>query len=170
MEPFELRRADLKDIPVIHGMAQVVFRRTYESILSPGQLDYMLEWMYSPRSLEDQIARQGHSYFIAWQGETPAGYVSFNEDSPAPDGGRVFHLQKIYVMPQFQGKGLGSLLFDHAVACIREIGGSRIELNVNRGNPALQFYLHKGMKKARQGDFPIGQGYYMNDYIMSLDL
>lgn len=25
-----------------------------------------------------------------------------------------------------------------------------------------------GMKKVRQGDFPIGNGYYMNDYIMAL--
>lgn len=167
---FEIKRADTADIPTIHAMAQVVFRDTYRTILSPQQLDYMLDWMYSPRNLEDQIICQGHNYFIAWQGETPAGYVSFNEDKSAQDGRRVFHLQKIYVMPAYQGQGLGSALFDHALACIRGIGGQRVELNVNRENPALQFYLHKGMKKARQGDFPIGQGYYMNDYIMSLDL
>jgi len=26
------------------------------------------------------------------------------------------------------------------------------------------------MKKVAQGDFPIGNGYYMNDYIMGLDI
>ena len=26
------------------------------------------------------------------------------------------------------------------------------------------------MKKLREGDFPIGNGYYMNDYIMGLEL
>lgn len=43
-------------------------------------------------------------------------------------------------------------------------------LNVNRNNKALHFYEHKGMKKLREGDFPIGNGYYMNDYIMGLEL
>ncbi len=45
-----------------------------------------------------------------------------------------------------------------------------MELNVNRNNPALGFYEHMGMKKVREGDFPIGNGYYMNDYIMGLDI
>jgi len=49
------------------------------------------------------------------------------------------------------------------------VGGTRIELNVNRNNKAVSFYEHLGMKIARQGDFPIGKGFYMNDYIMSID-
>lgn len=45
-----------------------------------------------------------------------------------------------------------------------------MELNVNRNNKALQFYEYMGMRKLRKGDFPIGNGYYMNDYIMGLDI
>ena len=29
---------------------------------------------------------------------------------------------------------------------------------------------HMGMRKRREGDFPIGNGYYMNDYIMGLEI
>ena len=32
------------------------------------------------------------------------------------------------------------------------------------------FYRHLGMTVLRQGDFHIGNGFYMNDYIMGLDL
>ena len=42
--------------------------------------------------------------------------------------------------------------------------------NVNRNNKAVGFYEHMGMKKSREGDFPIGNGYYMNDYIMQLKI
>jgi hypothetical protein len=45
-----------------------------------------------------------------------------------------------------------------------------IDKNVNRNNKALQFYEHMGMRKLREGDFPIGNGYYMNDYIMGLEI
>ena len=84
----------------------------------------------------------------------------------------LFHLQKIYVLPQFQGIGLGRKLFrtatnhitqHHPTACT-------MELNVNRKNPAVGFYEQMGMHKDRQGDFPIGHGYYMNDYIMAMQL
>ena len=30
--------------------------------------------------------------------------------------------------------------------------------------------FHLGMRKLREGDFPIGNGYYMNDYIMGLEI
>ena len=45
-----------------------------------------------------------------------------------------------------------------------------MDLNVNRNNKALHFYEHLGINKLREGDFHIGNGYYMNDYIMGLEL
>ena len=46
----------------------------------------------------------------------------------------------------------------------------RMLLNVNRHNRALGFYKHMGMFEVSRGDFPIGNGYFMNDCIMGLDL
>ena len=47
----------------------------------------------------------------------------------------------------------------------------KLFINVNRYNTrAVNYYRAKGMTVARQGDFPIGNGYYMNDYIMQLDI
>jgi hypothetical protein len=43
-----------------------------------------------------------------------------------------------------------------------------MELNVNRENRAVGFYLRMGMHHARTVDVAIGDGYYMNDYIMAL--
>ena len=91
--------------------------------------------------------------------------------SPRPTA-NLFHLQKIYVLPRFQGIGAGEFLFRHAVEYIRSVHPApcRMELNVNRNNRALHFYERMGMRKLREGDFPIGDGYYMNDYIMGLDI
>ena len=82
------------------------------------------------------------------------------------------HLQKIYVLPYYQGAHCGSFLFREAVKYIKEIHPEpcMLELNVNRNNKALHFYEHMGMKKLREGDFPIGNGYYMNDYIMGKEI
>ena len=91
-------------------MAQVVFRHTYRDILSPEQMEYMMDMMYSMPNLCLQL-EEGHHYYIAYEGETPRGYVSVQYEGPDPDGVQVFHLHKIYVMPDAQGKGVGLKLF-----------------------------------------------------------
>ena len=143
---FTIRKATVADCELIHKMAKEVFPATYKEILSPEQLDYMMDWMYAPSNVRKQMEEEGHK--------------------------DVFHLQKIYVLPRFQGTHCGSFLFKEAIKCIKEIHPEPclMELNVNRNNKALQFYEHMGMRKLREGDFPIGNGYYMNDYIMGLDI
>lgn len=164
---FTIQKATTEDIPLINKMAQEVFPATYKEILSPEQLDYMMNWMYSVESLRKQMEEEGHIYYIAYKECEPAGYVSIQ-----PEGEHLFHLQKIYVLPHFQGCQLGKLLFKQAIEAIKEIhpGPCEMHLNVNRNNKALLFYERMGMKKVDEGDFHIGNGYYMNDYIMGMNL
>ncbi len=161
-----IRKASVADIPMIREMAEVVFRHTYASILSPAQMEYMMDWMYSEDSLRKQMAEQ--TFFV----EDGRGYASLRPDGRTDDGRVRFHLEKLYVLPQFQKTGLGRRLFESAAAEARTVAGGPcvLELNVNRNNPSLSFYEHLGMRRACQGDFPIGGGFYMNDYIMCIDL
>ncbi|NDV82919.1 GNAT family N-acetyltransferase [Bacteroides sp. 51] len=163
----DLRRATTEDCGLIHDMAMIVFPATYSELLSKEQLDYMLEWMYAPQSIRKQMEVDHHVYFVAYKDEEPCGYVSVEQQDTD-----LFHLQKIYVLPEFQGHGIGIFLFQAAIRYIKEIHPSPclMELNVNRQNKALQFYERMGMRKLREGDFHIGNGYYMNDYIMGLDI
>ena len=45
-----------------------------------------------------------------------------------------------------------------------------LELNVNRNNPAIRFYVKLGFHIIDEVDIAIGSGFYMNDYIMLKDL
>ncbi len=167
-----IRPATYDDIPAINAMAQVVFRQTYRSILSPQQMEFMMDWMYSPGNLAGQMDG-GHRFFVAEDDTGQQGYVSVRPDGSDADGTAVFHLEKIYVMPDSQGHGLGKALFETAVTAARDaVNGApaRMELNVNRNNPAVGFYKKLGMTILRQGDFPIGHGFYMNDYIMGIKI
>ena len=161
-----IRKATIEDIATIRAMATIVFPHTYREILSSEQIDYMMEWMYSAESLYRQMTEEEHVYYLAYWDDMPAGYLSIQ-----PEGEHTFHLQKLYVMPDFQGKQLGKLLFNQAIDAIKQLHPAPCQmlLNVNRNNKALTFYQKMGMTKVNEGDFPIGNGYYMNDYIMGLD-
>ena len=45
---FTIRKATVAHCELIHMMAKEVFPATYKDILSPEQLDYMMDWMYAP--------------------------------------------------------------------------------------------------------------------------
>lgn len=164
----EIRKASAGDIPAIQSVAQVAFPATYAGIISPAQTDYMMEWMYSTASLLRQMTDEGHVYYVAREEDgTPVGYVSVQRE-----GEDRFHLQKIYVLPDRQGRQIGRMLFGEALRAVKEShpGPCTLDLNVNRSNRARGFYEKMGIRVVREGDFPIGEGYYMNDYIMGMEL
>lgn len=164
---FTIKRATTADCALIRELAEQIFPVTYRDILTPEQNDYMMEWMYSPDNIRKQMEEEGHVYQLAYDGEKAVGYVSVQQQEED-----VFHLQKIYVLPRYQGAHCGSFLFRQAIKYIKEVHPAPclMELNVNRNNPALHFYERMGMRKLREGDFPIGNGYYMNDFIMGMEI
>ena len=168
-----IRRATLEDIPLIREMANVAFRDTYRTILSPEQMDYMMDWMYSEESLLRQMQRDRHVYFLAEEAGTPCGYFSVQPLGLQEDGAYHFEFQKMYLLPAFKGQGIGRQMVDHVFNFVRDAAQGwpcHVELHVNRYNPVVSFHKHMGFSILREGDFPIGHGYFMNDYIMGIDL
>lgn len=165
-------QATLKDIPIIQEIARVTFPVTYRDIITPEQNDFMMEMMYSTDSLTRQMEVEHHTYLIACLDGKPAGYVSVQPLTEKEEGMDVVELQKIYVLPEFQGKHIGKFLFNEAEKFIKRLHPTpcMMELHVNRHNRALGFYEHQGMRKLRQGDYPIGNNFFMNDYIMGKEL
>ncbi|MDO5570750.1 MAG: GNAT family N-acetyltransferase [Bacteroidales bacterium] len=163
---FHFKCAQISDIPVIISIADVSFRNTYKDILSPQQLEWMMEWMYSEQSLKNQL-NEGQKFFILYSDNIACGYISIEEQEKT-----LFHFQKIYLLPSFQGLGLGRMLIEKGVEYIRSLNNlpARVELNVNRNNKAQEFYKKMGFEIVSQGDFSIGNGYFMNDYIMGMNI
>ena len=149
-----IRKAVLADASLIEQLAWEIFPDTYKDILSPEQTEYMME-------------EEGHIYHLVYFSGEAVGDFSVQRQ-----GERVWHLQKIYLKRQMQGKSVGKQMFMAAVEYIRANSPlpCTMELNVNRNNPAVAFYEKMGMHKASQGDFPIGNGYFMNDYIMAMEI
>ena len=113
---FTYRRATTDDIELIRSIAKVAFPTTYSTIISAEQIDYMMEWMYSAEKLQQEISGN-ITYLLAEVDGRTVGYLSFGPDegaadcaaaalcAAAPGQGRLFHLHKIYLLPEAQGGG-----------------------------------------------------------------
>src|SRR5688500_5963652 len=98
----QIRKAEKADVPVIIALAKATWEPTYRDILSKAQLEFMFNEMYSPVSLESQMNSLGHTFLILYIQGKPSGYASYSEK---PDTDGVFKLQKLYLLPELQGKG-----------------------------------------------------------------
>ena len=68
-----IQKVTVADCELINKMAGEVFPATYKEILSPEQLDYMMDWMYAPENIRKQMEEEGHVYFIAYKEGKPCG-------------------------------------------------------------------------------------------------
>jgi len=161
-----IRFADLDDINTIGFLAQQTWPKTYQEILSPEQLRYMLQLFYSPGSLRHQMLEEKHSFLIVEEDEDPIGFASW---SPSAEEG-VYKLHKLYVLPGRQGKGLGKAILDFIYEDLRAGEAKSLRLNVNRHNKARQFYERMGFTVIGEEDLDIGNQYFMNDYVMEKPL
>ena len=160
-----LKSATENNLPVIADIARKTWPSAYSEILSPGQLEYMLELMYSLTSLTHQLVDLRHTFIIALEGNIPIGFASFSQKELNSDS---YRLHKIYLLPGQQGAGRGKLLLDFVINLIKSAGGNSLELNVNRHNKARHFYEKSGFKIIGHEDIAIGKGYFMNDFVMRL--
>ena len=162
--PYSVREAGLHDIELIRTLCAEIWPATYGHLLDKGQLDYMMEWMYSPASLQKQI-EEGCRFLLLHHKDKPVGYASYQQVRE-----HHYKLHKLYLLPAIQGKGAGRFFLSHIHAQIKEEKGQSIELQVNRQNKARYFYESMGYEIKEEADIAVGNGYYMNDYIMAIEL
>jgi ribosomal protein S18 acetylase RimI-like enzyme len=164
---FYFKSVGVSDAPLIRALASQIWGNTYGNILSKEQLEYMFEMMYSEESICKQMEEAGHHYFIVEVDGVPSGYISIEKKNE-----KLFNFQKIYTLPHMQGKGLGRYLVEQGIHYLKANYDPpfTIELFVNRENKAVDFYKHIGFREVGTRDHAIGNGYYMNDYIMNLDV
>jgi len=160
-----IREAGLADLPAIQALACRIWPEAYGEILSAAQIAYMLEQAYAVPALEKQL-HSGNIFLIALLGEAPVGFASYaSTQDPA-----VYKTHKLYVLPSIQNKGIGRSLLEIIFKNARLAGATAVQLNVNRNNKARFFYERLGFRPIKEEDIPIGQGFFMNDYVMEKNI
>jgi ribosomal protein S18 acetylase RimI-like enzyme len=155
------------ELKLVRQVADIVWPVTFKEILSPEQIAYMMEMMYA-QSVMDKEFDEGIHFYGVFDGTDAVGYLIWGHYDGAPQTAK---LHKCYLLTDYQGKGIGSMMLQTAKAFAREAGYKHLRLNVNRQNAkAIKAYVRNDFKTIETVDNPIGNGFYMNDYVMETDL
>jgi ribosomal protein S18 acetylase RimI-like enzyme len=159
----DIRLATALELPILESLAREIWPHTYADIITKEQMEFMLNWMYSTETLVAQ-QQSGHEFYILQKDSTDIGFLAIEQ------AGDELKVNKVYVLPEVQGCGAGKQLMDKAIERAKAKNCTRLFLQVNRANKAKFFYDKLGFTIRKEEKFDIGQGFFMDDYVMELEI
>lgn len=163
MEFEALLPGDEKGISEMSAIATEIVRDYYDPIIGKAQNDYMIGKFQTVDAIRGQLA-EGYRYYFAVAEGKRAGFLAFYPR------GNCMYLSKLYLYKHERGKGYAHEMIGFVAENARKAGFHTIELNVNRNNDSRFIYEKLGMKIAREEKNDIGSGFYMDDYVYSLEI
>lgn len=151
------------DIAPLCALAREIWMQHYPGIITVKQIEYMLAQRYSPDAIRAQL-QAGNAWWdkLEVHGEL-CGFASYERGTEA----RAMKLDKLYVHQLFRGKGYGAALIDHVAKVARQLGMNNLYLQVNKYNHgSVAAYLRVGFVVAKTVKVDIGNGFFMDDYVM----
>ena len=150
---------------IISKKAFEIWNECYSSILTQGQIDYMTSTFQSASYIKNQVENEGYEYYTVYDGTEILGYTAIKKEE------KLLFLSKLYIDSKFRGRGIARIIFDFLKEYILRNNLEGIYLTVNKNNhSSINIYKHLGFKIVREEKTDIGNGYFMDDYIMEYKL
>ena len=161
MLDIEIRPITPSDVPAISALAREIWQATYPGIITQEQIDFMLEQRYGQERLLDDLAESHKWLDQAFHQGRRVGFA-FSEIYKGE-----FKLDKLYIHPDVQRRGVGGQLIGHVAERARREGYPCVILAVNKRNEkAINSYKKYGFVVRETIVDDIGRGYVMDDFVM----
>ncbi|KAA0561246.1 N-acetyltransferase family protein [Rossellomorea aquimaris] len=136
MKNFRIRKANLQDSPGLASVHINSWRTTYKGIVSEEYLQSL--------SIEEReqkwvqiLSGSHHTYVCEVDDGEIIGFVSFGKERSGEYEGELY---AIYLLEEYQGKGIGKELFGIAATGLKKRGYNSMWIWVLKENPSKHFY------------------------------
>ena len=154
--------SEIKDVAVL---ANEIWHQHFIPIIGEAQVEYMVEKFQSYPAISKQINENGYEYFRIYLDDIFAGYTGVHEED-----GALF-LSKLYIKQDCRGHKLASHTLQFLIALCKERNLKKIWLTCNKYNAnTLAIYDHLGFKVTDEQVADIGNGFVMDDFILTYEI
>jgi len=156
--------ATKEHLAIVKDLAYRIWPNAYGTILSKPQLEYMMNLIYNIDSLEKQLLK-GDIFILVEENQKFIGFASYELNC---ENSNKTKIQKLYVLPEIQGKGIGRQVINYIKDKSVLANNSALFLNVNKFNKTKDFYQKYGFQIIKEEIIDIGNNYIMDDYVMEI--
>ena len=145
-------------------LAFEIWKEHYIGIVSAMQVDYMLENQTAEAIL--RLIPEGYCYYLMKLDEDYIGYTAVCNKLAFEDRALI---SKLYIKQEYRNKGYGQqVIAFHKENAIKD-GFKGLYLYVNKKNNALDAYEKIGFTVHHPVITEIGNGFVMDDFVMTMD-
>lgn len=149
----------LEDIHALRDLAIETFRETFGHHNTEEELQDYFHTAYSLDTLKAELQDQESQHVFVFVDDVLAGFLKVNvgQAQTEQELDNAFEVQRIYILRQFQGLGLGKYLFEYALSLAAKTSCDWVWLGVWEHNEKAQrFYSHYGFERFSEHRFDVG--------------
>ncbi len=164
-EIYQITDQELEELVII---SRQTFIETFSSQNTEENLQKYLNEQMSREKLMDELNNKNSEFYFMNADQKLAGYLKLNFGAAQTElrDDQAMEIERIYVLKEFQGLGLGKKLLEKAIATGLERKSSCIWLGVwEKNHKAIGFYKKNGFIAFDQHSFVLGHE-VQNDLMM----
>ena len=168
----KIKKCSLDDILDLQKIYRQTFFETFSEQNSEENMRIFLDKAYSEEKLKSEIENKESETFLAVENQKILGVLKINTGNAETKSGleNSLEIQRIYILKESKGLGIGTVLMNLAEKKARELGVSFIWLGVWEKNfPAQKFYTDKGFRRFSEHAFVLGDD-IQTDFLMKKEL
>jgi ribosomal protein S18 acetylase RimI-like enzyme len=157
----DVRRAEPNDAATIALLGRITFAETFGYLFQehPDDLRIYLDSTFAVAKIRRSLELPQNAYWLCSVAGLPVSYAKFKYPSPTRllDQGDIAQLQKIYVLKEFLGQGIGKPLLQAVLTHADSLQVAIIWLDVLKQNArAIRFYEQQGFTALGDDTYTIG--------------
>lgn len=153
---------DQVDINRVSTLAREIWTEHFTTMIGSDQVEYMLNKFQSVEAISSQI-HNGTEYYLTMNENEQIGYVALISEKEISK----MMISKIYLKKSTRGQGTGKRLLEFIEHRSAQENIVNLWLTVNRHNSeTIKWYQRQGFKITQEVKKEIGNGFFMDDYIM----
>ncbi|MBN2237959.1 MAG: GNAT family N-acetyltransferase [Bacteroidales bacterium] len=159
MKTLLIRRVFESELPQLQQISIQTFEETFRDHCLASDLDLFLNEAYNQPKLLEEFQNPESEFFFATINNQIVGYLKINRNLAQTEFllENAFELERIYLLSDFQGQGIGQALFNKALDLANSAKNKYIWLGVWENNHrAIQFYKKNGFEVFDQHLFKVG--------------
>jgi diamine N-acetyltransferase len=162
----------LENLSQLQKIGRQTFFETFAESNTEENMKTYLNEGFSEEKLQEELNNPASLFFFAKIGDEVIGYLKLNFGASQTElkDESALEIERIYVLKEYHGKGVGQILYNYALDIARDQKVNYVWLGVWEENPrAISFYKKNGFVEFDKHIFKLGDD-EQTDIMMKLAL
>ncbi|QOR75945.1 MAG: GNAT family N-acetyltransferase [Thermoflavifilum sp.] len=172
MSNIEIIKVTTNDLEELQKIGRLTFYETFASGNTEENMNKYLDEAFSFTKLTTELSDNNAEFYFATLDNKVIGYLklNFGQSQTELQDNKAVEIERIYVLKEYHGKGVGQLLLRQAIKIARQKNAEYVWLGVWEENPrAINFYKKNGFVEFDKHIFKLGND-EQTDIMMKLKL